>query len=272
MAPNEKSLIEFLTQLFGDNLSYSAINTAKSAVCSVNIMSNIALGKHPSVIRFMKGVFNLRPNLPKNTCIWDINQLLDWVRKKSPVKFLSLKDLTFKLTALIAILSGQRAQTMNLIKLENIVKTKDGLVINITEKVKQSKPGKHVKPISLGSYPPDRRVCVVTVYKEYLKRTKLLRKDSNSLLISYIKPYKEVNVSTISRWLRTIMVQAGIDMNMFTPGTTRSASVSAAHRAQVPLNTILKTGGWFVHNTFNKFYNKDIVDINKYSKAILQNS
>jgi hypothetical protein len=41
-----------------------------------------------------------------------------------------------------------------------------------------------------------------------------LRRHSK-LLISYINPHAEVSKDTIARWIKTIMVKSGIDINVY---------------------------------------------------------
>ena len=52
---------------------------------------------------------------------------------------------------------------------------------------------------------------------------------------------------------------AGVDVNIFSPHSTRAASTSKANRSgTVRLGTILKTAGWTNARTFAKFYDKPI--------------
>ena len=65
--------IEFLTSLFNKGLGYSAINTARSALSTVITVPNYAtFGTHPLVTRFLKGVFEMKPSLPRYAVVWDI--------------------------------------------------------------------------------------------------------------------------------------------------------------------------------------------------------
>jgi hypothetical protein len=68
------SLINKMSDLFKSGLGYSSINTARCALSSyfsldnsVNISSNVL------VKRFMKGVYTLRPALPRYNVTWDVN-------------------------------------------------------------------------------------------------------------------------------------------------------------------------------------------------------
>lgn len=104
--------IEFLTSLYKAGLGYSAINTARSALSSaLTIPGNVTFGNHPLVARFLKGVFELRPSLPKYNRIWDVSIVLEHLKTLEPVCNLGLKALTFKLTMLLCLLTGQRCQT-----------------------------------------------------------------------------------------------------------------------------------------------------------------
>ena len=64
---------------------------------------------------------------------------------------------------------------------------------------------------------------------------------------------------TIARWIRTVMLEAGLDVETFTPHSTRSAATSKAKQACVPIQNILKHAGWSNERTFDRFYNKPVV-------------
>lgn len=68
------------------------------------------------------------------------------------------------------------------------------------------------------------------------------------------------------------MKAAGIDLNLFSAHSTRSASTSKAAASNIPLGLILKTAGWTNEQTFAKFYKKQIVDntTNNFATAVLK--
>jgi hypothetical protein len=113
-------VLEFLNDLYKKKISYGALNTARSSISSVNYCDGFSVGQHPLVIRFMKGVFKLRPNLPKYNRIWDPKIVLKLLGNWSPNSELELKKLTFKLVTLAALITGQRLQTIHLFKLSGM--------------------------------------------------------------------------------------------------------------------------------------------------------
>jgi hypothetical protein len=95
---------EFLTELYNQGYSYETINTACSALSSLCVLQdNFTVGSHPLVVKFMTGVFNLRPTKPKYTETWDVSKVLCYLKQFSPDKDISLKMLTFKLVMLVEL-------------------------------------------------------------------------------------------------------------------------------------------------------------------------
>lgn len=214
--------------LFNDGLSYSSLNTARSALSSIlPLIDGIPFGKHPLVIRFLKGVFESRPAMPRYTAVWDVNQVLDYLKTLSPVNEISLKSLTLKLTMLLALVTAQRGQSLLLLRVDSTIDSGSSVVFSLQELVKQSKPGSKAMVIELHSF-TDPRLCVVTTFHEYLTRTSLVRGAHNQLLLIYVKPYGPVSRDTVSRWVKYVLQSSGIDVSVFKPYSTRSASTSKA--------------------------------------------
>ena len=65
--------------------------------------------------------------------------------------------------------------------------------------------------------------------------------------------------STISGWLKNSLKRAGIDISTFKAHSTRSASTSKADLSGAPIEEILKRGCWSNKSTWQKFYNKNII-------------
>ena len=87
-----------------------------------------------------------------------------------------------------------------------------------------------------------------------------------------VPPHNEASQQTISRWIKQVLNKAGLDLTIFTPHSTRSASTTKAKAANIPLSTILKTAGWSRESTFAKYYNKQISDEEVFADAIRHQS
>lgn len=104
--------INFLPELVKSGVGYSGVNTARSAISTILVVSDSAtFGTHPLVKRFLKGVLEQKPSLPRYETTWDVSQVLTHLRSYPLVEALSLK-LTFKVMVL-ALLTGQRTQTIH---------------------------------------------------------------------------------------------------------------------------------------------------------------
>ena len=140
--PSVVSVLDFLTLLYQQGLTYSAINTARSALSSyITLENGTCVGQHPLVSRLMKGIFQEKPPRPKYTEIWDVSIVLSHLRSLSPVDKLSLKELTLKLVVLILLVSGQRGRTVHLLSIDHMVPMNNCYTFQIVDHLKQSRPG-----------------------------------------------------------------------------------------------------------------------------------
>ena len=106
--------LNFLTEEYRKGNGYSSLKSARAALSSIlPDESGIPFGKQPLVTWFLKGVFNSRPSLPKYSYVWDVRVLFNYFRKQPENEKLHLKDLTFKLVSILALLFHQRAQTLH---------------------------------------------------------------------------------------------------------------------------------------------------------------
>ena len=140
----------------------------------------------------------------------------------------------------------------------------------IVDHLKQSRPGVKNSLVELRPF-KDKTLCVVTTLEEYLTRTKSLRSSESQLFISYNRTFKRVIRDTISRWVKLVLTDSGIDTSRFKPHSTRAANTSAASNDVCSLDDILHTAGWSSESTFAKFYNKPIVKENTFSDKVLSN-
>ena len=222
------------------------------------MFNGVTVGCNATIIRFMKGVYNLRLTEVRYCKTWDVSKVLVFLRKLTPVRFLSLKDLTLEMIMLIALSSACRTQSLQLLGIDNMVKGAKCFTLFYSGLLKQSRPGYNEAFLELFSYPPDMRLCVIFVLNDYLSRTGKLRGNCKKLFISYVKPFGPVSRGTISRWLKTVMSSLGIDLKSYSSHSIRSAVVSKAYQHAIPVEKIMQRAGWTNARTFAKNYKKPI--------------
>ncbi len=249
---------------------YSALNTARPAISNLDVNAILdgnvkPVGQHR---QYLRGIFNQEKPVPKYSTIWLVDKVLHYLKGLFPLEQLSMKDLALKLVMLIALTTGQRCQTLTLLNVSegNMQKDKNCYNFTLTDHVKQDRPGKVFGNLHLYKYlTPE--LCIYTTLQKYLTITSTLR-GSTKLLISYIRPFNAVTSSTIARWIKAVLLQAGIDILAFSAHSTRSAATSKA-AASVPIDAILKTVGWSRECTFRKNSNKSVALTNQLSEGAL---
>ena len=196
--------------------------------------------------------------MPKYNEVWDVNEVLKHLQTLQPLNELSLKLLSFKVVMLLALLSGQRCQTLHSLTTRDMKVYHNKVVFIVSELTKASKPGRQCTTLEFLSYDKDPRLCLVSCLKEFPDRTATMRHNHHKLLVSYQKPHKSISKDNVARWLKQELKLAGIDTSTFGAHSTRAASTSAAKAHNVSITTIMKSAGWSSESTFSKFYNKAI--------------
>jgi len=145
----------------------------------------------------------------------------------------------------------------------------DSVVFRIFDLLKQSRPGYKNPEITLRAFPSDRTLCIFTYFVAYMQTTKTLRNDNTAVFLTLNKPHSPATKDTISRWVKTVMSDAGVDTTRFAPHSVRCASTSAAHRGGAPVNEIMQKAGWASDNVFAKYYNKPVQSVT-FQDAVLE--
>ncbi|WAQ99027.1 hypothetical protein MAR_023400 [Mya arenaria] len=230
----------------GSGKSYSVINTHKAMLlCTLPFFGNSWCKNTDLIPRFMRSVFISKPPKPRYIAMWDVSIVLRFLESLGKNSDLSLKILTFKTVALVALAIAPRAQTLISLCLNNMIVEKDAIVFMISDILKTTA---HVRT----EHFRNESLCVMHTLLDYIEATKKVRL-SNSLFISYVT-FKKVTTSTIARWLKLTLSLAGIDMEVFKAHSFRGAATSAAFNRGCSLKSILKTANWKSDKNFRKFY------------------
>ena len=119
-------------------------------------------------------------------------------------------------------------------------------------------------------------MCPVATIRTYEQRTLQFRTPiadtgKTSLFLSWIGKHEPVTGSTIARWLKTCLQEAGIDTGVFKAHSVQGAASSKATWSGVTISDILQAADWSSESTFQTFYHRSTDDKNKSSfrKAVL---
>lgn len=250
------NVIYFLTQLYNKGCQYGTLNSYRSAL---SLIIGSFISKDDRMQRFFKGVFRLRPQLPKYTSTWDTNCVLDYLNSWHPNESISLDQLSKKTITLLALTTAHRIQTLSKINIKNIKISSQCICIQIPDIIKTSRPGSMQPVLYLPFFPHKPTICPAKTLSAYLDQTSSLRK-SNHLFVSTKKPHKLVGSQTLSRWVKTTLGLCGIDTTVFSAHSTRHASTSHAHSVGVSVDAIRNTAGWSGNSlVFGKFYKRPIL-------------
>ena len=96
--------------------------------------------------------------------------------------------------------------------------------------------------------------------KECITRTSQFRNGSKQLLLSLVKPRGLVSKDTISRWCKSVLSTAGVDVSKFKGYSTRAASPSLFADNNTSIRDI----------TFQQYYHKPTESEFNFGEAILK--
>ena len=250
----------------GGKYSGEALNTFRSALSFFLKFEIPNLGKKDKITVLFQSFYKQRPTFGKYIVTWDVGKVLRFLASWHPPSAISLKQLTLKTVTLIALTASDRAQTIHALRVDRVAITNQGLEFVIFDTLKTTRSGQPPKVVKCVSW--DAEELDVSFYvQKYMDKTFVFRCRSykkglgkpTQLFLSH-RTGLPVSRSTISRWIKEVMRMAGIDVNMFSPGSTRGASVSAAARRGASLTQILLNGDWTNLGTYQRFYHRTVDD------------
>ena len=162
--PSLQDILEFLTAQ-SKRLGYSAVNTARSALSTFITIDGVKAGEHPLISRFMTGVFNQNPALPRYVETWDPQIVVSYLESFPDFGDITLKQLALKLAMLLALTTAQRIQTLKALSIADMEVLPDRYVFRINCLLKQTSSkgngSRHLPPVVLKEYSQNKKLCVV---------------------------------------------------------------------------------------------------------------
>ncbi|RCN34942.1 site-specific recombinase, phage integrase family [Ancylostoma caninum] len=217
-------------------MSYASVSLLRSAICTVtDLVFNENWSSDPLIARFLKGFYRKTPSKPKYASTWDLERVLVYITNLDSNQTQSLKMLSLKLVALLALCWPKRLSEIAALSLTFLDRGEGRWTLYIDYRNKNRQSGAPQTAVC-ERFPDDPRLYIQTLVA-YLE-TESIRKGKNRLLISYSRPHRAITASTVGWWIKWVLREAGVDTS-FTAHSTRSASTSKAMREGVSLALIM---------------------------------
>ena len=183
----------------------------------------------PQSNKLFSGFTRLRPSMPRLPgIVWDINQVLNYIKTLPHNKDLTLMQLSAKTVFLLLICTTRRRADIMAIHTGFIFKDANRFVCQSQNLSKTySLTNTSVQNLEVVRFPQDQQICPYKALSWYLYRTKSLRHSCKWLFVT-TTDHTEAAPATVSHWVKNIMSEAGIDKKLYKPHSTRAASSSFA--------------------------------------------
>ena len=215
------------------------------------------------VSKFLRGVKAVRPSKPRYASTWDPNLVTSYLKTCDNE---SLKEMTLSLVMLMALVTGQRSQTLHALTISGMDISEEMISFTLSTRLKNAEVGEVIEVTPFN----EPKLCVVTLLHSYLFKTKDIRGGADALFLSINRPHHPVSVDTIRRWVLEVMSKAGVNTSVYKAHSSRSAATSAAMRKKVSLKAVMKAGLWRSENVFTKFYNRKVEEIDdSFARGVL---
>jgi integrase len=214
------------------------------------------LGENNLIVRFLKGVFLFLSPKARYTSTWSVDVVLDFIISLGQNCDMNLKQLSHKLVILLALCCPRRVSELAALSLNSVQRSSERWVFYLEYRNKTRISGPP-QSVLYEAHDKEPLLCPLRTICDYLARTKDWRSDNdNSLIRSYTTKHS-VTPSTVARWIRAILEDAGIDVS-FRAHSTRSASTSKAFSNGAAMIDIFKAASWSERSsTFSKYYKRE---------------
>lgn len=162
-------ILRFLIKIYNQGGKYGTINSAKAALSLVLGSDKLNCDQ---IKRFMKGVYRLRMPFAKYCLTWDPAVVLNFLSELYPNENLDLQSLSRKIVTLIALITAHRVQTLSLIRLTNIKRLDDKIMIHISDNIKTSAVNRTQPILVLPFFNERPSICPARALERYLDVTK----------------------------------------------------------------------------------------------------
>uniref|UniRef100_A0A0N5BL82 Reverse transcriptase domain-containing protein n=1 Tax=Strongyloides papillosus TaxID=174720 RepID=A0A0N5BL82_STREA len=253
--PNMQAIVNFLHTA---EESGNSLNLSKSAIFSAYKLSNIKLPEELSntVENLLKGRARERGSTQPDTTIWNIKELLDYIRADEGT---NIQNVIKRTLTLVAITSGNRVSEIHQMKISKMKDQGNKLVFQLGITKTKGLDG-IFQELEIVNYEKEPKISPYTNIKNYIEASKqfrdeiLIMEEKDNLWISSVRPIKALSSQRISKLIKHYIQEAGITTRTH---NTRKAAVSAAAWANMKVQDIIKAIEWKDEKMFREVYYKE---------------
>ena len=210
----------------------------------------MTLSSHLLILRYVENIFNKHPPLPKYVNIWNISQLLTYIKNFPVNSELSFKFLCKKVVVLFLILEPRRKDSLLKTDINNVLLENKKLILLLNKNLKYSAPQRPIQPFVYHKYKGSEKLYIVHCLQFYiLERGKQMDNTECRLIITHRKPHHHASHDTLSRLMKE---ELPLDVKVFNALSYRVESASNVKQKGISLNDILKTACWSKEHMFKK--------------------
>lgn len=238
-------------------MEYNTINKYRSAISADHVgFGQEKAGQHPQITALLKGMFNRKPPQPRYMTTWNVDLVLNLLRTWPEDGTLSLRQISLKVTMLMALTGAMRRSELQLLQIHHMLDKGNAIEFHIEGLTKTRRVGQAPYIIKFQEYQQEPKLNVAASIRHYITRTAQIRGEQTQMLISYVKPHRAITPCSVARWLQTCMFLAGVDTSIYKAHSTRSASTSKAKRQGLSSQEIMERANWKRETTFQRYYHK----------------
>ena len=115
-----------------------------------------------------------------------MHSVFNFIRYQQRVEDFSHKTPTIRIAFPLCFLSGQRHQTIQVLRLDQMNVTSNAYTFNIVDKLKQARPPYHQKPLAYEKYVSEPTLCKYSYLQRCIELNVSLRTATQQRLISFI--------------------------------------------------------------------------------------
>ena len=282
-SPSIKDICDFLLHLFTQmNRLPSTIEGYRTAIADRLGSQGLNISNNPDIARLLASFHRDKPKCTRTLPKWNLSLVLQQLSKAAfePLEECTIKHLTWKTVFLLALASGKRRSEIHSWTLEGLLSLEDWEKVQLSPspsflaKNQLARDGPAaIAPVVIpalahaqGTLQTDILLCPVRALRAYLDRTAVVRTDQQLLFISFKRGFsKDIQCSTVSTWIKNTISfcysnveDADLDSLDIKAHDVRAFAASKAFYGGVSMDQIMSACHWKSHNTFTRFYLKDL--------------